>query len=292
MTQGQRGTNDPNSARGISLQSRLLITYAYLLDQRLYAWAEETHAIPNEQHGYRAGRPTETAIKILSDDIHEALDLPKTPLYVCFVDFAKAFDSINRTLLFQKLHNLNIPTTFLRALWPLINENFVQIISGESLSKPIVQTKGVPRGQSLSPHLYSLFTHDLPSTLNDPVNVKTLVYADDLAIYSRNLDSLQCALNRLELYCVTNDLRVNTAKTEVVKFRRGGRFCKSDKLLYQGSEIAFVSDFKYLRVKLHTKGGFKGHVRLLRGKGIAACHKVASKMPMEKISLYLWRDYF
>ena len=58
--------------------------------------------------------------------------------------------------------------------------------------------------------------------------VKTLLYADDLAICARDLVHLQEAMNRLHTYCTDNKLAVNVGKTKTVKFRRGGPLRKSD----------------------------------------------------------------
>ena len=64
LHKGNGSKSDPNSARGIALQSRLLniILYCYLLDQRLYHWAEAQSLIPREQHGFRSGKSTMSAI--------------------------------------------------------------------------------------------------------------------------------------------------------------------------------------------------------------------------------------
>ena len=131
----------------------------------------------------------------------------KTPLYVAFVDFAKAFDSIDRTLRFGKLQCSGISTNFFKALWPLINENDVQIISGRNVSDTILQTKGLPQGQCLSPHLYSMFTADMPTAIkHETVDNRTqcIVYADDLAICCHSVESLQACLDNLLVYCTRN----------------------------------------------------------------------------------------
>ena len=67
---------------------------------------------------------------LISDTLSEAIP----PLYVAFVDFAEAFDSIDRKLLFGKLYYCGISTKCVIALWPLINENYVQIIPGRNVS--------------------------------------------------------------------------------------------------------------------------------------------------------------
>ena len=81
----------------------------------MYKRGEWSDVFPYEQHGFRVNRSTETAIRALQNIISDTLSEAKTPLYVAFVDFAKAFDSIDRTLLFGKLQCCGISTTFLKS---------------------------------------------------------------------------------------------------------------------------------------------------------------------------------
>ena len=62
-----------------------------------------------------------------------------------------------------------------------------------------------------------------------------------------------------------------------MKFRRGGHLAKSD-------VIEFVSKFTYLGVVFQTKGKLTGNFDHLRNNGIAACAKVAARMPLSKMS--------
>ena len=253
----------------------------------MYRWAEWSEVFPDEQHGFRVNRSTETAIRVLQNIISDTLSEAKTPLYVAFVDFAEAFDSIDRTLLFGKLQCSGISTKFVKALWPLINENYVQIISGRNVSDKILQTKGIPQGQCLSPHLYSMFTADMPTAIkHDTVDNRTqcIVYVDDVAICC-HVESLQACLDNLLVYCTRNLLKVNVSKTKIVKFRRGGRLSRNDKLIYNNQEVDFVSKCKYLGVMSQTKGGNSEHLEMLKRKGISACARIANQMPLNKMLL-------
>ncbi len=160
----------------------------------------------------------------------------------------------------------------------------MKILSGNTICEKIPQTIGVPQGQCLSPHLNSLFTAGLPSTLHGP-DVCTFIYADDLAICSPNLKSLQNSVNNLATYCEESKLSVNVNKTKAMKFRLGGRLCKNDVISYKGENIEFVSKFTYLGVVLQTKGGFSEHIEHLKNKGIAACIKIVNKLPINMMSL-------
>ena len=96
---GEGDTSDPNSARDIALQSRMLNAYCYILNRIMYKRGEWSEGFPDEQHGFRVNRSTETAIRVLQNIVSDTLSEAKTPLYVAFVDIARAFDSIDRTLL-------------------------------------------------------------------------------------------------------------------------------------------------------------------------------------------------
>ena len=114
--------------------------------------------------------------------------------------------------------------------------------------------------------------------------LQCLVYADDLAICSNNLCAIQQSIDRLYKYCSDNYLGINIGKTKIMKFRRGGHLAKSDVITCNSNPIEFVSKFTYLGVVFQTKGTLTGHFEHLRNKGIAACAKVAARMPLSKMS--------
>ena len=49
-----------------------------------------------------------------------------------------------------------------------------------------------------------------------------LLYADDIVISSSSPEGLQDGLNQLETYCKSCKLQVNTSKTKIMVFRKGG----------------------------------------------------------------------
>ena len=99
------------------------------------------------------------------------------------------------------------------------------------------------------------------------------------------MESLQACLDNLLVYCTRNLLKVNVSKTKIVKFRRGGRLSRNDKLICNNPEVDFVSKFKYLGVMFQTKGGNSEHLEMLKRKGISACARIANQMPLIKMSL-------
>ena len=136
-----------------------------------------------------------------------------------------------------------------------------------------------------STFICTVHTADMPAIVKGGDDyLQCLVYADDLAICSNNLCAIQQSIDRLYKYCSDNYLGINIGKTKIMTFRRGGHLAKSDVITCNGNPIEFVSKFTYLGVVFQTKGKLTGHFDHLRNKGIAACAKVAARMPLSKMS--------
>ena len=70
-----------------------------------------------------------------------------------------------------------------------------------------------------------------------------LLYADDIVLFGNSAADLQNSLFLLEEYCQKWKLKVNTTKTKVVIFRKGGRLPNGLRFSYDGTEIEIVSKF-------------------------------------------------
>ena len=152
-------------------------------------------------------------------------------LYVCFVDFQKAFDSVVHNILFYKLCKVNISGLFYNVLKNMYSENCIQIKVGNNSSEQVSQNVGVGQGDKLSPNLFKLFLNDLPSCFDekddqvslDSISFSCLLYADDLLLLSTTEAGLQRCLNKLSLYCCDNGMTVNLKKTQIITFSKSGR---------------------------------------------------------------------
>ena len=84
-----------------------------ILNDRLLEWAESNMKINDSQFGFRKNRRTTDALYIILTTSLIA-NKNKTPIYLTFVDLAKAFDSINHNLLWLKLSAMGISTKMLK----------------------------------------------------------------------------------------------------------------------------------------------------------------------------------
>ena len=129
-------------------------------------------------------------------------------MYGCFVDFRKAFDTIPRHLLFQKLLSYNITGKFYNSIKNMYTHDLASISLGEKITKPFRINQGVKQGCILSPLLFNIFISDLPSALNngdtrpvhinDNLSLNSLIWADDLLILSKTENGLNTILKNLK----------------------------------------------------------------------------------------------
>lgn len=97
-----------------------------------------------------------------------------------------------------------------------------------------------------------------------------LLYADDVVIFAETPQDLQRSLNILEAYSSRWKLKVNTNKTKIVVFRKGGRLPTSLKFTYMGEVIEIVSKFSYLGVVFTSGGSSFETQKTLSGQALKA----------------------
>ena len=120
---------------------------------------------------------------------------------------------------------------------------------------------GERQGESLSPFLYFMHLNDIEDEfyLNgiegvDIHHIKLflLLYADVFTIFSENAEGLQSASNLLSTYCQRWKLAVNTSKTKVMVFRRGGIYLRNLKFFYNDVVKEIVSTCSYLGIIFYS----------------------------------------
>ena len=101
----EKGTiNDPQNYRGISLVCVLGKIFAKALNTRFQTWANNNDINKDEKAGYRKGFFFQmfTLYAVVSNIYNIYI---KGRMYLCFVDFSKAFDSIPHSLLWYQMVN-------------------------------------------------------------------------------------------------------------------------------------------------------------------------------------------
>lgn len=106
---GKGERTDPGNYRGLTLMSNISKLYTKLLSDRLWQWLDENEIINCAQAGFRRQYETVDNVLVLKTIIDNSLTVKRTKTYLCFIDFEKAFDKVNRELLWSKLLHIGLP---------------------------------------------------------------------------------------------------------------------------------------------------------------------------------------
>lgn len=111
-------TQDPGNYRGIAVGSLLAKLYACILNELLMKWTEQHQLRARGQAGFRRDHRTTDQTFVVRTLIEKA-KADRQPLYSCFVDFKKAYDTVPRDLLWEKLQRIGVHGAFLRGVQAL-----------------------------------------------------------------------------------------------------------------------------------------------------------------------------
>ena len=109
----KESATDPENYRSIAISSCLSKLYSSVLPFRAQEYVEKHNLLSDNQIGFRKGKRTSDHIFILKTLVDKFLRMHKCKLFVAFIDFKKAYDSINRDHLFFKLKNMRLGGLFL-----------------------------------------------------------------------------------------------------------------------------------------------------------------------------------
>jgi retron-type reverse transcriptase len=222
----------PKNYRGIAVSSNLCKLFCLVLYNRLNVFTDNNNVIPPNQIGFRKGARTSDHILVLKSLIDKYINRAgKSYLYVCFIDFSAAFDTVWRNALLYKLIHIGIGGNFLRVIRDMYSSVSFAIKYDNKLTDSFETTVGVKQGCVLSPIFFNIYLSDLPSIFDsncDPVTLNNtslscLMYADDLIILSESAKGLKCALDKLYQYCMKWKLVVNIDKSNIMIFNKSGR---------------------------------------------------------------------
>ena len=95
--------------------------YCSVINSRLASWCEVNNKLVDEQNGFRKCRSTIDQVSMLTNII-ESRKKRKLSTFCAFIDFRKAYDCINRDLLWEKLESVGIDGKLFKAIKSFIRQ--------------------------------------------------------------------------------------------------------------------------------------------------------------------------
>ena len=208
--------NNVDSSRGITLLSTLGKVFTSLLNARLNQFANEINLIGIEQAGYRKGQSTTDQFFSLKCLIDLYLKSGKK-LYCTFIDYQKAFNTINHADLWFKLLQNGIDGKIVNVIRNIYRKTKSCVMIKDNKSEFFSCNIGVRQGENLSPFLFSIYLNDLHNFVLDKnrdglrhieslsqqvfleigvyLKLFLILYADDTAILADSEHAMQNCLN-------------------------------------------------------------------------------------------------
>jgi retron-type reverse transcriptase len=168
--------------------------------------AEQGDLFTDKQHGFRKGRSTVSAARVLQREIARAMD-DNNYVAVASLDLSSAFDVVNIDLLLTRLAVMGLPRDILELLTEWLTSRVVEVEG--SCSEFFDVASGTVQGSVLGPVLFNLFISLLLEDGSGPV------YADDsyhLAISRNKADAVSALQQRIiesERWLSGSGLKVN-----------------------------------------------------------------------------------
>eukprot|EP00795_Rhopilema_esculentum_P001163 gene1163-biopygen9892 len=174
--------------------------------------------IADEQCGFRANKGTRDQIlnlKLLMEKHRERCH----NLYMCFIDYRKAFDTVDHETLWRAMLEMGFPKHIVHLIKELYVNQKAVVRTTYGLTDLFNIEQGVRQGCPLSPHLFNVYSEKI---MKDALvgyegsikmggrTVTNLRHADDIVLIAGSMQELELLVTRVKLASEGKGLMLNT----------------------------------------------------------------------------------
>lgn len=251
---------DIGNYRPISLLPSLYKLFSTIINKRISATLELKQ--PIEQAGFRKGFSTVDHMHTIGLII-EKYQEQRRPLYIAFIDYQKAFDTVTHSSIWKSLEQQGVEDEYINVIKSIYNNNTGKI-KLETLGPSFSIERGVRQGDPLSPKIFIAILETIISEIDWSQSglyikgtfLSHLRFADDLVLLSESSTQLQYMIGTLHIASVKVGLEMNLTKTKTMtnSWRRpitinGEPLEYVDQYIYLGKRISFDKNNNELEIE-------------------------------------------
>ena len=284
--------NNCTNYRPISSLSFLSKIFERLMTNRIISFFNKFSLFSEKQFGFLKKRSTQDALFDFTEAIYEALNLKKHNISI-LVDLKSAFDTVNHEILLGKLELYGVRGLALQWLKSYLSNREFHVAIQQTFSARKTVNIGIPQGSIIGPILFIIYNNDLPMVSN---KINTTLFADDTNFslvhddYETMVPILNCELEKISNWTISNRLTINTAKTELMLFTNRKIPHGDGQVILNGTGVDFVDHARFLGVTVDNKINFKNHINQVVGKvsrHAGILRKIKNNLPLaSRITYY------
>lgn len=172
---------------------------------------ESNNILHHNQGGFRKNKSTIDTASTLVNFLATAKNNKQYSI-ATFLDFSKAFDSVNHKLLLNKLKKIGIKGNLLRWITCYLTNRTQIVRNSKFCSKSCNVTSGVPQGSVLGPSLFLCYINDIKFV---PTFSNINLFADDTVLFHSGdsldtlIEQMQSDINKISDWCTSSKLCLN-----------------------------------------------------------------------------------
>ena len=259
--------SDPSNYRPISILPTVSKIFEKHINTHLMGFLNKYKLLHESQSGFRHKHSCQTALVKLIDSWTECIDRGDM-IGALFLDFRKAFDLVDHSILVKKLSIYKFSSSALKWFKSYLSDRQQTIECDKGLTGFSNVLSGVPQGSILGPTLFLIFINDLPLCFK---HCSSDLYADDTTVHTKdsNVNNIErnviCDLKNAIEWGIPNKMQLHFGKTTCMLAGTRQKLNTSRKLNIQVGDISIqnVSKQKLLGIYIDENLSWSSHIDYL-----------------------------
>lgn len=248
--------------RPVALTSHLIKVFEKVVRNHLVKFLDTNDKFNLNQHGFRIGRSCLSQLLTHYDKIISILEKGLN-VDTIYLDFAKAFDKVDHSLVLKKLSMLGIRGKILQWIESFLTNRTQRVMVNGFLSEPAPVISGVPQGSVIGPLLFLILIGDID---NDIATSFLSSFADDTRLSRAtsgvtDCSALQTDLEKVYQWAIDNNMIFNAKKFEALRYGHDEVLKATTSYTSpDGSIIPSKDHLRDLGVTMSADGSFRKHI--------------------------------